>query len=613
MAGKKYGIDTDEYDRETRDAMDEFVKSEQARDWSYETLRIKYDYLKEVTLKNLPELWPALDFSLTVKTILNVQGIDLPFIGIILGPPSSMKTVAVDLFKGYKHTYYTDNFSARSFVSHLSGKTEKELRKIDLLPKIRNRHFLTPELSAMFSTKEDDLHNVIGMLMRIADGQGFQNDSGAQGHRGYDGKMMFVWTGAAVEIPYKVHKLLSYLGAKLYFFRIPYIKKTEDDFFDRRNDDFHIKKQLVKSALFEYLFYFEMNPDIVIEDEPDAESMIWNGHADDDDDDVSKHYTDNTDGMLPKIKMRPEDDDPEAHRMIIRMAMMLSHLRASINVWDSGNQGTDFNYTFAHIEAASRAIEQMRNFARSHALSQGRLSITTDDIPIVIHTALSTASNERVKLFELLIENEGILTTEIVCKSFDITPPPARKTMTELKAIKLVDDITGPDGYNFEKKIRLKSEFNWFLSSEFKALKDQMFENKVVHPLKEKYPPKKGVKIENHGTTEDNIQDAEELKDNTQSEQKTPLLGGEKTFKGYEKSDNPPKEPNGGHYERKGLTNMYVCKDCELCSVQYVIEQHQCPAWTVGKEQQARERQTGLNPNENEKHKADSGGWLLDK
>ena len=201
MAGEKYGIDTDEFDRQTRDDMDEIVKAEQARDWSYEILKIKYDNLKEVTLKNLPELWPALQFSLAVKTILNIKGLDLPFIGIILGPPSSMKSVAVDLFKGYKHTFYTDNFSPRSLVSHNSGKSEKELRKIDLLPKLRNRHFLTPELSPMFSVKEDDLHNVIGILTRIADGQGYQSDSGAQGHRGYDSNMLFTWTGEPSRFP----------------------------------------------------------------------------------------------------------------------------------------------------------------------------------------------------------------------------------------------------------------------------------------------------------------------------------------------------------------------------------------------------------------------------
>ncbi len=605
MAGKKYGIDTDKYDRETRDEIDEFVKTESDKEWSYEELKIKYENLKEVTLKNLPELWPALQFTLTVKTILNIKGLDLPFIGIVLGPPSSMKSVAVDLFKGYKHTYYTDDFSPRAFVSHISGKTEKELRKVDLLPKMRNKHFLTPELSPMFSVKEDDLHHVIGRLTRIADGEGYSNDSGAQGHRGYEGKMLFVWTGAAVEIPYKVHKLLSYLGPKLYFFRIPFIEKTENEYFDRRQDDFHIKRQLVKSALFEYLYYFEMNPNIIIEPEQDTESMIWNGDAKDLD-------TNNEDGMLPKIEMHPEGDDPEAYRMIIRLAMMLAHLRASVQVWDAGTQGSDYNYTFAHIEEASRAITQMYNFARGNALKQGRLSITIDDIPIVIHTVLSTASNERVKLCELLIEHKGILTTSIVCASLDISPPTARRTMTELKATKLVDDITGPEGYNFEMKIQLKSKFNWFLTDEFKKLKEQLFIDINGYPLKEKYPPKKQEKQENTEQTEESPIEVGHVPNNARNDS---LLGGEKPFKGYEN--------NGGNYTRKGFTQIFTCDDCGLESFQFAMEEHKCPAWTEEK-QREQTKQTDLNPPpteseeeagsaEKSKSKLGSGGWLLDK
>lgn len=190
--------------------------------------------------------------------------------------------------------------------------------------------------------------------------------------------------------------------------------------------------------------------------------------------------------------MHSENDDSEAYRMIIRLAMMLAHLRASVQVWDAGTQGSDYNYTFAHIEEASRAITQMYNFARGNALSQGRRSITIDDIPIVIHTVLSTASNERVKLCELLIEHKGILTTETVCRSFDISPPTARKTMTEMKAIKLVDDITGAPNtaghYNPEMTIKLKSKFDWFLTDEFRELRDKLFISSDM--LKGKYPPR---------------------------------------------------------------------------------------------------------------------------
>ena len=66
---KKYGVDLDEFDKESRNAAEEYVKQEMARDWSYEELQRRYENLKTVTLKILPNLWMGLEFALSVKTI----------------------------------------------------------------------------------------------------------------------------------------------------------------------------------------------------------------------------------------------------------------------------------------------------------------------------------------------------------------------------------------------------------------------------------------------------------------------------------------------------------------------------------------------------------------
>ena len=66
----------------------------------------------------------------------------------------------------------------------------------------------------------------------ILDGHGYESDSGAHGHRGYNEKMTFVWVGAAVDIPRKVHKHLTTLGPKLYFLRLSRLSnKSEDDYY----------------------------------------------------------------------------------------------------------------------------------------------------------------------------------------------------------------------------------------------------------------------------------------------------------------------------------------------------------------------------------------------
>ena len=65
----------------------------------------------------------------------------------------------------------------------------------------------------------------LGIITRVLDGHGYESQSGAQGYRGYTGNHMFVWIGAAVDVPRKVHRLLGTLGPKLYFFRIKKVEK----------------------------------------------------------------------------------------------------------------------------------------------------------------------------------------------------------------------------------------------------------------------------------------------------------------------------------------------------------------------------------------------------
>jgi len=73
-------------------------------------------------------------------------------------------------------------------------------------------------------------------------------------------------------------------------------------------------------------------------------------------------------------------------------------------------QGSDYGYGIAIVEEPNRAITQLRNLARGHALSQGRDYITIeDDIPILIKVVMSNASIERSLIFDILIANDGVL------------------------------------------------------------------------------------------------------------------------------------------------------------------------------------------------------------
>ena len=422
-----------------------------------------------------------LEFELAVQKILNIADCTLPFAGIVLGSPSSLKTVGIELFRKWHDVFYTDSFSAKAMVSHSTAVKKEELAKIDMLPKIKNNLLLTPELSPTFAKKDDDLIEILGILTRILDGHGYESDTGAHGHRGYNEPMMFTWVGAAVDIPYKVHKYLGTLGPKLYFKRLKKSFKTENQYYDELDKKFADKIDKVSVALFDYLQWFESCPDMI-----------------DDLDEAMNRKSD-----LQKMTWSPEKDDPRAKRYLIRLAMLLAHLRGVVPTWETHDtQGTEYAYTIATIEEPDRAITQLRNLARGHALSLGRNYITIDDIPLVIEVVFSTASMERVRILELLLESKGILTTTQITASLNTSSNTAKRTMAEFKALGIAD-ITSvdPNKPNSEKQIVLYQTFGWFLTEEFRKLKVMVPKSAVrnlpPYYFEGKYPVR--VEIEDEG------------------------------------------------------------------------------------------------------------------
>jgi hypothetical protein len=406
----------------------------------------KYEALKEITNEEAEGLWTPLEFAISIKCILNIADISLPVIGVILGPPSSWKTVAVNMSKGARDTFGVDSFSPKAFVSHNTNMTEEELQQNDLLPKIKDKFFMVPELSPLFTSREEDLENIIGMIVRIGDGEGYTSASGAKGVRGYEGPIMFCWIGAAASIPYKIHKQLSKLGPKMYFLRLPMVEEDEDELLEwMRQNNFKERMNAIKTAYFDYLECLESCPEMKI----DPESGV------------------------PKIEVAADNPEQEqAQRRIIYLAEMLAHLRGTVETWETqGTQGLDYAYASENIENPKRVMTQLFNLARAHALSQGRSYITVeDDIPLIIKVVLSgAASIERVKLLDLLLSRskDKRYTPEEVAEAIGTSINTAKRVMTEFKALKLVEyeDLVGTIS------IRLRSGFDWFFTPEFKRLK----------------------------------------------------------------------------------------------------------------------------------------------
>ena len=82
------------------------------------TLVKKYRNLKDTVEIKMPEIWPGLEFGISLLRILNIDDCTLPFFGILLGRPGSGKTVAITLLSKWICAYYTDDFSAKAWVTN---------------------------------------------------------------------------------------------------------------------------------------------------------------------------------------------------------------------------------------------------------------------------------------------------------------------------------------------------------------------------------------------------------------------------------------------------------------------------------------------------------------
>ena len=153
---------------------------------------------------------------------------------------------------------------------------------------------------------------------------------------------MFTWLGAAVDIPYRVHKLMGNIGPKLYFFRLPKSNKDEDELLAAMDkDDFIPKIKKIRQSLMEYLEWFDRCP------------------VSESDDKVIKENN------LIKIQWDNDRDDEYSKRVIIRTAVLLGHLRAVVTTWTQDIEGLEYSHSTTNIEDPARAVTQLRNLARA--------------------------------------------------------------------------------------------------------------------------------------------------------------------------------------------------------------------------------------------------------
>jgi hypothetical protein len=140
-----------------------------------------------------------------------------PVAVIYVGDAATGRTTVADMFADHPLTYVSDNFTPASFVSHAANVSRKELEAVDLLPRIKHKVLITPEMAPAFRGKEDELAKRFAILTRVLDGQGLQTDSGTHGQRGHRGDYVFAWLGGTTPFEEKVWRVMAQLGSRLFF------------------------------------------------------------------------------------------------------------------------------------------------------------------------------------------------------------------------------------------------------------------------------------------------------------------------------------------------------------------------------------------------------------
>ena len=396
------------------------------------------DSLRQTINKHFDGMFWVFEACLSVKAQMLIDDISLPFCLILVGNPSTNKSTVLDIIGSLPDCYKSDSFTPKAFVSHAANKSKDELKRIDLLPKIRFKTLITSEMGTVFSVREENLIEVFGILTRLLDGRGFRRDSGSQGSHGYSGNYYFTWLGAVVEIQPKVWRVMGNLGSKMYFLRITSEIEDQQEVIAKMkkllNESHSLKIQECSKKIREFW-------DCLSE---------WKNQFND------------------KIVWDSKSNDESTITNIAMLAQLVAKLRAVIPTIDTENtSGSNYGYGIPIEENPNRAFQLLCNLAKGHAISCGRNFINSEDLSVVVWVALSSAPKERTKLLKLLKNNFGKLNTLEVQDKLNVTKSTAQKYMKQFEILGFVKSSKDVGVSKPINGIELKDQFKWLLKPEF--------------------------------------------------------------------------------------------------------------------------------------------------
>jgi hypothetical protein len=194
-----------------------------------------WEHFRDTIRRCYPELALHFEAALAVCGIVGMPKPWKPAALIYEGLSGPGKSTIINVLLGNNGSltrqmlYRSDTFTTAAFVSQAASVSPSQLSKVDLLPRIKGKILVTPELAPLFRGKRDQLEGRFGIMARVLDGRGLMVDGGTHGRRGYDGDFAFGWIGATTYLPPEAFHIMANVGNRIFFFDMRPPRPTLDE------------------------------------------------------------------------------------------------------------------------------------------------------------------------------------------------------------------------------------------------------------------------------------------------------------------------------------------------------------------------------------------------
>lgn len=314
--------------------------------------KITIEQVKFTVDANLPECWLSLEAVLSAIGAAMLRDVDHCIGLIIVGEPGGRKSTTLELIGSNEPIFRIHKFSPASFVSHNAARKPEQLVQIDLLPKIKHKIMVIPELAPLFGQRYEDLVSDIAILTAVMDGKGYWSSSGVHGLRGYENDYRFSMIAATTPLERRGWQVLGKLSSRWIFYRLPEAS-TE---YKSLAHDFTAEKSICKAFVGAFVADF------------------WQGYG--------------------SVNWNRPGDDETLGRQLNQSAVVISKWRGLVprQEWGAG-------YNPPVVEAPDRSRETLYALARGHALLYGRKQLTQGDVDFVVRINETNMPEDRLRVF----------------------------------------------------------------------------------------------------------------------------------------------------------------------------------------------------------------------